>query len=95
MMEVQTDYDLGVAAKSGWKNSTKVGDENRTFGVPTIRNDIIRKQIKSMADHQNYGDEKPAVAVVFPEKFSFMGLSESDFLKQRTRDEVTPTSYIY
>lgn len=31
--------------------------------------------MKSVADPQNYGDEVPAVALLFPEKFSHMGLS--------------------
>lgn len=32
--------------------------------------------MKSVADPQNYGDELPAVSLLFPEKFSHMGLSE-------------------
>lgn len=38
------EENLGRATKHGFKNETKRGDENRVFGVPTLRNDIHRKQ---------------------------------------------------
>lgn len=34
----------------GFRNTTKLGDEGRVFGVATIRNDIIKKGMKSVAD---------------------------------------------
>ncbi len=48
--EVDPDKDLGKATKNGWKNMPKSGDENRVFGVPTIRTDIKRNGVKSVAD---------------------------------------------
>ncbi|CAD8057130.1 unnamed protein product [Paramecium sonneborni] len=86
--EVQHDIDLGKAIKFGFRNQPKPGDETRAFGVPAIRNDIIKKGMKSVADPQNYGDEVPAVALLFPEKFSHMGLSEQDFLSLRRKQEI-------
>jgi hypothetical protein len=56
---VQPDYDLGKATKFlsliinlrfGFRNSAKTGDETRVFGVATIRNDIMKKGMKSVAD---------------------------------------------
>lgn len=44
--------------------------------------------MKSVADPQNYGDEKPAIALLFPEKFAHMGLSKEDFEKLRPKNEV-------
>lgn len=72
---MQPDYDLGKATKYGFRNTPKQGDQNRVFGVPTVRTDIEKKGMKSVADPQNYGDEVPAVNLLFPEKFSHMGLS--------------------
>ncbi|CAD8058098.1 unnamed protein product [Paramecium sonneborni] len=86
--EVQPDIDLGKATKFGFRNQPKPGDETRTFGVPTIRNDILKTGMKSVADPQNYGDEVPAVALLFPEKFSHMGLTEQDFLMLRNKKDI-------
>ena len=61
---------------------------DRMFGVPTIRSDIDKKGVKSVADPNNYGDELPAVALLFPSKFSHMGLSKEDFALKRSREEI-------
>jgi len=58
------------------------------FGVPTIRSDIQKKGMKSVGDPNNYGDEKPAVALLFPEKFSHMGLVPEDFTLKRPKEEI-------
>lgn len=58
------------------------------FGVPTIRSDIIKNGMKSVGDPNNYGDEKPAVALLFPEKFSHMGLIPEDFTLKRQKSEI-------
>lgn len=44
------DEDLGRSTKHGFRNMTKPGDENRVFGVPTIRDDIAKPKLKSVAD---------------------------------------------
>lgn len=41
-----------------------------------------------MFEIKNYGDEKPAVALLFPEKYSDRGLGEQDFLRLRSKNEV-------
>ena len=33
------------------------GASNRAFGTPSIRTDIPKKDVRSVADTQNYGDE--------------------------------------
>lgn len=38
--ESQPDKDLGHTNRFGFRNVVKEGDENRVFGVPTIRSDI-------------------------------------------------------
>jgi len=47
---VKTDADLGTTTRFGFRNTTKSGDEQRVFGVPTIRDDILKKGMKSIAD---------------------------------------------
>lgn len=66
MTKVEPDKDLGKTNKHGFRNVPKNGDENRIFGVPTIRDDIKKTGIKSVADPNNYGDEKPAIGLLFP-----------------------------
>lgn len=58
------------------------------FGVPTIRKDINKKSIKSVADINNYGDEPAAIHLLNPEKFSAMGLSPQDLKQKRDPEEI-------
>lgn len=41
-----------------------------------------------MFDLQNYGDEPEAVDLLFPSNYSELGISETDFRKLRSRDEI-------
>ena len=50
--EVRPDDNLGKTNKYGFRNITKEGDENRIFGVPTIRYDIPKPAQQSVADPQ-------------------------------------------
>lgn len=78
--EVEPDNDLGLCVKKNCTNKVwKKEDENRTFGVPTIRMDIPFKEKKSVADHQNYGDEPEVIDILFPNTFTELGVSEFDF----------------
>lgn len=45
--------------------------------------------MKSVADHQNYGDEPEAIDLLCPATFNEFGISEADFELPRTRDEIT------
>ena len=57
--ELQPDHDLGRCAKPGSRNMVRRADDmQRSFGCPTVRTDIPMKKLKSVADHQNYGDER-------------------------------------
>lgn len=66
----------------------KPEDDNRIFGVPTIRTDIPFKEKRSVADHQNYGDESEAIDLLFPNTFTELGISEYDFVVPRPREEI-------
>lgn len=48
--DVREDDDLGRCTKIGSRNVPKEGDENRAFGVPTIRYDIKKPEKQSVAD---------------------------------------------
>jgi hypothetical protein len=37
---------------------------------------------------KNYGDEKPAVALLFPQKYDFLGVSKEDFATARPKEQV-------
>lgn len=75
--EMMPDKDLGQCIKPGCKNEVRnKNDLNRVFGAPTIRMDIPFKEKKSMADHQNYGDEPEAIDLLYPNTFTELGISE-------------------
>ncbi len=50
LQEAKLDIGLGKSTKFGTRNLTKLGDEDRVFGTPTIRTDIIKPIKKSVAD---------------------------------------------
>lgn len=86
-------YNIIIINRPGCRNTTKPGDEYRVFGLPTIRTDKKKNGLKSVADPQNYGDEKPVISLLFPEKFSHLGLDEKDFNRLRTKDDVNYYNY--
>ena len=54
----------------------------------SIRTDIPNKRLKSVADHQNYGDEPEAIDLLSPATFVEYGISEADFERPRPREEI-------
>jgi len=66
----------------------KPEDADRAFGCPTIRTDIPFKQVRSVADYGNYGDEPEAVDLLFPSTFTEVGIEESDFMQLRDRASI-------
>ena len=46
------------------------------------------KQFKSVADHQNYGDEPEAIDILFPASNTEIGVQQSDFLQLRPKVEI-------
>ena len=73
------DKDLGTTLRPGWRNTVADGDEDRKFGVPGVRTDIAPPRTRSVADHQNYGDEPGSFTVMYPSKFAVNGVDELDF----------------
>ena len=62
---------MGKTVKSGYRNITKDGDEDRVFGIPIHRNDLNKKTI-SLADpnvwlfYKNYGTEPNCIELIYP-----------------------------
>jgi len=83
--EQQPDTDLGKSIRPGWRN---MAPETRVFGVPSIRSDIPAPQLKSVADHQNYGDESGAGTLLYPPRFADGGVTQADFLAATSKMEL-------
>ena len=83
--EQAPDKDLGRSLKPGWRNIAPPG---RMFGVPSIRKDIAAPSMKSVADHQNYGDESGAETLLYPPRFIDEGVAQEDFLYARSKAEI-------
>lgn len=74
--------DLGKSLTPGFRNI----ETSRSFGIPSIRNDIPKYERSSVADMQNYGDDCNAAYLLRPSLFSSLGLEEDEFDKPRTRE---------
>ena len=78
--ELQPDADLAKSTRRNCTNQVRrPEDADRAFGCPTIRVDIPFKQVRSVADYANYGDEPEAVDLLFPSTFTEVGIEETDF----------------
>lgn len=82
------DKDLGTTLRPGWRNQVAPGDEERKFGVPGVRTDIAPPRTRSVADHQNYGDEPGAFTVMYPSKFAVNGVDELDFNSPMSKEKL-------
>jgi len=87
--ELKPDHDLGISTKLNCTNTVRRSeDQHRSFGVPTIRTDVPFKVWRSVADYTNYGDEPEAVDLMYPATAQELGITEADFQKMRTREEI-------
>ena len=85
------DVDLGRDVH--WKNKIKSlqpsqRDVNRIYGVPSIRNDLPKKELKSVSDIKNYGDEPDAYELLYPHPEHSMGIDDCDFEELMTKQEI-------
>lgn len=83
--EQNPDIDLGKSIRPGWRNMTQ---EQRAFGVPNIRRDILPPRMRSIADNQNYGSEPNAETLLYPSRFSMAGVNEEDFVEPCTLQQI-------
>eukprot|EP00921_Rhytidocystis_pertsovi_P021877 GHVQ01035006.1.p1 GENE.GHVQ01035006.1~~GHVQ01035006.1.p1 ORF type:complete len:412 (+),score=51.47 GHVQ01035006.1:132-1367(+) len=87
VQEQQPDKLLGTCS---WRKQCEAPecDSGRVFGVPSIRADIREPAKRSLADVCNYGDEVGAGAVLSPQKYENIGLSDAHFMVPRPVEEV-------
>ncbi|PNH00518.1 hypothetical protein TSOC_013655 [Tetrabaena socialis] len=81
--EQAPDADLGKSLREGFRNQTKPGDQDRSFGVPTIRTDVRLPKLRSVASAQNYGNEPDAGQVLRPPLAADLGISDEQFVSLR------------
>ena len=87
--EINPDADLGRSTRPGTRNIVRrKEDEDRVFGCPSIRTDLPMRKLKSVGDHQNYGDEPEVIDILFPATYTELGVTEADFTKLRPRQEI-------
>jgi hypothetical protein len=85
-MDQLPDKDLGTTLRPGWRNTFREpADEVRKFGVPSVRGDIPAPRTRSVADHQNYGDEPGAFTLIYTSKFATSGVDEIDFVTPKPK----------
>ncbi|WIA10245.1 hypothetical protein OEZ85_010445 [Tetradesmus obliquus] len=83
--EQAPDPDLGKSLREGWRNTEASG---RTFGVPSVRNDIPLPPSRSVASTKNYGNEPSAGQLLAPPKCVDLGVKEEHLLQLRSPDEL-------
>jgi len=88
MHEQMPENDLSVCLVPGRSNFWH--DENRAFGVPSVRVDLAapHPHRRSVADTMNYGDEVGASALLHPQRFELQGVPDEEFLVRRHKDEL-------
>ena len=88
---MEPDIDLGkdVRYRSKLKNlQPSQRDLSRTYGVPTIRSDLPQKQLKSVMDIKDYGDEPDAYELLYPHPENVNGVDDKDFEQLMTKEEI-------
>ncbi|KAG2486271.1 hypothetical protein HYH03_015095 [Edaphochlamys debaryana] len=88
LAEQGPDADLGKSLREGFRNLPRSGDEQRAFGVPSIRTDVRLPKLRSVANSQNYGNEPDAGAVLRPPLAADLGISDEAFVALRPRGEL-------
>ena len=62
--------------------------DHRTFGLPSVRADVPRPALKSVADHMNYGDDPTVRDLLFPTRSAAQGVGDDEFVRSRNKEEV-------
>ena len=77
----EEDDDLGKSLTPGYRNVIT----ERTFGCPSVRNDIQKYDKASVADSNNWGDAVNAGCLLRPSIYSQLGLDEDELIKPRNK----------
>jgi len=81
------DEDLGKCTIPGRRNIT---DGKRSYGVPSVRNDIPAPapEKRGLADTQNYGDEAGTGPLLNPTKFESRNMPRDSFSQEKEKEEL-------
>ena len=63
-------------------------DPNRIYGIPSIRTDLMKKEVKSVTDMKNYGDEPDVYELLYPHPCHIRDVHDEDFDVLYTKDEI-------
>lgn len=90
---VKPDEDLGknilAKVKTHRSQISIPGGEDRTFGVPTIRSDLVKPaKFKKVNDYHDYGDEPDAFELLYPHPEAIRGVTDEDFDKLYSKEEI-------
>ena len=72
----------------GYRNILTEKSRGRTFGVPSVRTDIPKYAVRSVADSQNYGDDPTGKELLYPSALSQMGIDDDEFTNLRDKDDI-------
>ena len=91
---MEPDIDLG--RDSHYRNKLKnlqpsERDLNRAYGVPSIRNDLPLKKLKSVTDIKKYGDEPDVYELLYPHPENVNGIDDKDFEELMSKEEIYET----
>jgi len=82
------DKDLGIS-KTKLLNSLNNNDNNdRVYGVPSIRTDRSIPLNRSLSNQCNFGDEGSSHSLLFPSPYSLHGVNDEDFMKSRSPEYI-------
>lgn len=83
------DVDLGKSRKFKQTvqpfgpNDGHERDPERSFGIPSIRNDIDKRGIKSVADPLNYGGEADAKELLKPKEYVYYNITGEELFNRK------------
>lgn len=83
------DRDLGrsVSYRSKFHIPSEF-DNNKTFGIPSIRSDLPLKTFVSVSDLRNYGNEKDVYELLYPHPCATRGIDDEDFDHFYSKEEI-------
>ncbi|XP_065655168.1 EF-hand domain-containing family member B isoform X2 [Hydra vulgaris] len=66
----------------------KIDSCSRSYGIPSIRNDLPPPTLRKIGDIRNYGDQHNFYTLMNPSKFSEYGVEPFDLSKKRSSEEI-------
>jgi len=87
--ELLPDPDLGKSYLCRSKlKGVHMNTHTRIAGIPSIRNDLLKKTYNSVANIVNYGDENDTYELLYPNHHSTKGLKDCDLTRFISKEEL-------